>query len=88
MIGVHRAPPHLSREEFETKYRALAEAFASLPIVQQHALKYEVCFANPTFDDPIRHINLSAFENTVISILETKSEETLTEVRIYNLLLP
>ncbi|KAJ6535569.1 hypothetical protein B0H19DRAFT_1271311 [Mycena capillaripes] len=80
MIAVHKAPAHLSREELEKKYLLLAKAFASLPIVQKHAIKYEVCFANPTFDEQIRVINLHASDTTVIAIFETDSDTSLMEV--------
>ncbi|KAF7341533.1 hypothetical protein MVEN_01891000 [Mycena venus] len=80
MIGVHKAPANLSREELEKKYRILANAFTSLPVVQKHGLTYEVCFANPTFDDQIRAINLAPSDATVIAIFETTSHEALMEI--------
>ncbi|KAJ7024146.1 hypothetical protein C8F04DRAFT_1192681 [Mycena alexandri] len=83
IIGIHKAPAHLSRQDMETKYRDLASAFASLPIAQEHGLKYEVCFANGKFDENVHDINLHGFEVTVVSILETKSDEALEKVEYH-----
>ncbi|KAJ6600381.1 hypothetical protein DFH09DRAFT_1128162 [Mycena vulgaris] len=83
MIAVHKAPATLSREAFETKYRALANAFTALPVVKEHALKYEVCFANDKFDEQLEAIHLPASASgdvTVIAICETENQENLMKI--------
>ncbi|KAJ7743350.1 hypothetical protein B0H16DRAFT_1889955 [Mycena metata] len=80
IIGIHKAPAHLSPQDMEKKYRDLASAFASLPIVKQYCLKYEVCFANGKFEEHVRDINLHGFEVTVVSIVETESDEALKKI--------
>jgi hypothetical protein len=41
-IGIHKAPPNLSREEFEAKAGAIVDAIVALPVVQKNLLKLEI----------------------------------------------
>jgi hypothetical protein len=41
-IGIHRAPPNLSREEFERKAGVLGDAIAALPVAQKNLLKLDI----------------------------------------------
>ncbi|KAJ7473541.1 hypothetical protein FB451DRAFT_1175180 [Mycena latifolia] len=41
-IGIYKAPPGLSRAEFETQFKATIIAMLELPIVQKNFLKHEM----------------------------------------------
>ncbi|KAJ7457327.1 hypothetical protein FB451DRAFT_1183229 [Mycena latifolia] len=41
-IGIHKAPPNLSRTEFKAKVNALGDAIAKLPVAQQNLLKLDI----------------------------------------------
>jgi hypothetical protein len=41
-IGIHRAPPHLSPKEFESRTEALVDSIIQLPIAQKNFLKFDI----------------------------------------------
>ncbi|KAJ6540496.1 hypothetical protein B0H19DRAFT_1077905 [Mycena capillaripes] len=41
-IGIHRAPAHLSKTEFDARMSALADALCAVPVVQKNFIKFDV----------------------------------------------
>ncbi|KAJ7910311.1 hypothetical protein B0H13DRAFT_1876846 [Mycena leptocephala] len=66
VMGMHKIPPHLSKDEFETKLEALIDEAVKLPLVQRNLLKVEMVrciliFSHPTsrkFGDQIFQTDL------------------------------
>ncbi|KAJ7672020.1 hypothetical protein B0H17DRAFT_1244029 [Mycena rosella] len=46
VIGIHQAPPDLSKKEFETGIETLVANWLELPIVKTNALKMDMIFSN------------------------------------------
>jgi hypothetical protein len=42
IVGVHKVPSHLSKEEFEAKYETLVEEMVALPSMKNNFLKLEI----------------------------------------------
>ncbi|KAJ7473538.1 hypothetical protein FB451DRAFT_1175177 [Mycena latifolia] len=71
-IGIYKAPPDISREMFETEFKAMVAQFIELPIVQNSLLKHEVCFAREHLDDHARTAGLGVTQtnSTIVAIFE------------------
>jgi hypothetical protein len=41
-FGIHKAPPGLSKKDFEAKLEALLDHLLALPLVQRNVLKLEM----------------------------------------------
>ncbi|KAF7324426.1 hypothetical protein MVEN_02643200 [Mycena venus] len=79
-MGIHKAPPNLSREELEAKAGAVADAIVALPVVQKNLLKLEMISPNTLMD---KHTNVLGFPEpapTVVMSFEYESLETLDEM--------
>ncbi|KAJ7430215.1 hypothetical protein B0H11DRAFT_2138238, partial [Mycena galericulata] len=73
-IGIYRAPPGLSKEEFLDKMKALAAAVVALPVVQKNVLKYQIISANSSFDEHIKAFGMPASTPQHIALLVAESE--------------
>ncbi|KAJ6574329.1 hypothetical protein B0H19DRAFT_1254039 [Mycena capillaripes] len=78
-IGIHKAPPNLSREEFEAKAGALGDAIVALPVVQKNLLKLEIISQNPLMDKHITALGLPEAAPTVVMSFEYESLDNLHE---------
>ncbi|KAJ7036315.1 hypothetical protein C8F04DRAFT_1096063 [Mycena alexandri] len=73
-IGIHRAPPGMSKEEFLGKMKALAAAVVALPVVQKNVLKYRIISANSSFDEHMKEFGMPASTPQHIALLVAESE--------------
>ncbi|KAF8129404.1 hypothetical protein K438DRAFT_2032536, partial [Mycena galopus ATCC 62051] len=44
VLGIHPAPAHLSKSDFESKIETFLESILALPIAQKYILKTEIFF--------------------------------------------
>ncbi|KAF7350047.1 hypothetical protein MVEN_01306400 [Mycena venus] len=79
-IGIHKAPPNLSREEFEAKAGAVADAIVALPVVQKNLLKLEMITQNTLMDKHMNVFGLPEPAPTVVMSFEYESLENLDEM--------
>ncbi|KAJ7438766.1 hypothetical protein FB451DRAFT_1570159 [Mycena latifolia] len=79
-IGIHKAPPNLSRTEFEAKVNALGDAIAALPIAQENLFKLDIIFQNTLMDDGMKSVGLPTPAPTVVMSAEYKSLDHLAEM--------
>ncbi|KAJ6522221.1 hypothetical protein DFH09DRAFT_1372768 [Mycena vulgaris] len=79
-IGVFKAPPHLSKEEFEQGLTAMARALAAVPTAQANMLWKEVSFANNLFDTEIRGLGLPTTGGVALLIGEAENYEKMRQV--------
>ncbi|KAJ7775555.1 hypothetical protein B0H16DRAFT_1507864 [Mycena metata] len=80
VIGIHKVPAHLSKEEVERKVNALADKFVRIPSVQQNLLKLELLLQTKFLDDLLEKIGFAPAEPHVILVAETESLDHFTEV--------
>ncbi|KAJ6554298.1 hypothetical protein B0H19DRAFT_1262679 [Mycena capillaripes] len=73
-VGIHRAPPGMSKEEFLGKMKALAAAVVALPVVQKNVVKYQIISANSSFDEHIKAFGMPASTQQHIALLVAESE--------------
>ncbi|KAF8192004.1 hypothetical protein K438DRAFT_1830407 [Mycena galopus ATCC 62051] len=76
-IGIHKAPPNLSREEFERKAGALGDAIAALPIAQKNLLKLDIISQNTFMDEHMKGVGLPVPAPTVVMSAEYESLDHL-----------
>ncbi|KAJ6498235.1 hypothetical protein DFH09DRAFT_1446916 [Mycena vulgaris] len=65
-IGIHKAPAHLSRTEFEAKVDALGDAIAALPVAQKNLLKLDIMSQNTQMDKWMQTVGLPVPAPTVM----------------------
>ncbi|KAF8182514.1 hypothetical protein K438DRAFT_1975635 [Mycena galopus ATCC 62051] len=85
MVGLHKVAPGISEEDFRAKSTARARAFAALPMVQKHALKFELSFSNHAFNKPVPGGAMPTSEVFAMTICETASPEAMSEVLAFTL---
>ncbi|KAJ7203662.1 hypothetical protein GGX14DRAFT_570113 [Mycena pura] len=69
-IGIHKAPPNLSREEFERKAGELGDAIAALPVAQKNLLKLDIISQNTLIDEHMKGVGLPVPAPTVVMSAE------------------
>ncbi|KAJ7743043.1 hypothetical protein DFH07DRAFT_777534 [Mycena maculata] len=65
-IGIHKAPPNLSRTEFEAKVDTLGDAIAALPVAQRNLLKLDIISQNTEMDKHMHAVGLPVPSPTVV----------------------
>ncbi|KAJ7782269.1 hypothetical protein DFH07DRAFT_1010145 [Mycena maculata] len=85
-IGIHKAPPNLSRTEFEAKVGALGDAIAALPVAQKNLLKLDLIFENTLMDKHMKSVGLPLAPPTVVMSAEYETLDHLAEVPASNFL--
>ncbi|KAJ6548585.1 hypothetical protein B0H19DRAFT_1265399 [Mycena capillaripes] len=76
-IGIHKAPPNLSREEFERKAGELGDAIAALPVSQTNLLKLDIISQNTLMDEHMKEVGLPVPAPTVVMSAEYESLDHL-----------
>ncbi|KAJ7278715.1 hypothetical protein C8J57DRAFT_1304369 [Mycena rebaudengoi] len=76
-IGIHRASPNVSREEFERKAGALGDAIAALPVAQKNLLKLDIISQNTLMDEHMLGVGLPVPAPTVVMSAEYESLDHL-----------
>ncbi|KAJ7153936.1 hypothetical protein C8R43DRAFT_1001532 [Mycena crocata] len=76
-MGIHKAPAHLTREEFEAKADALGNAIAALPIAQKCLLKLDIISQNTLMDNHMKSVGLPTPAPTVVMSAEYESLDHL-----------
>ncbi|KAJ7743903.1 hypothetical protein DFH07DRAFT_1063474 [Mycena maculata] len=79
IIGVYKIPPHLSLEQFETKYKEMTDTLVALPGAAKNLVKYELSFSTNACDDPLQTMKLPSPQGTVVVISEAESHEKMME---------
>ncbi|KAJ6540502.1 hypothetical protein B0H19DRAFT_1077910 [Mycena capillaripes] len=80
-IGIHRAPAHHSKKEFDTRISGLADALSAVPVVQKNYLKFDVITQTNILDG--HGTALANPQPTALCLAECETEEHTIEV-IYN----
>ncbi|KAJ7503826.1 hypothetical protein B0H11DRAFT_1904066 [Mycena galericulata] len=78
VVGIYKAPAHLSRDEFESKCQAWVDALLALPIAK-NLIKFEMSFATDTFEESIQALNVGTHQSMVVLIVEARSDEQVEE---------
>ncbi|KAJ7916398.1 hypothetical protein B0H13DRAFT_2323502 [Mycena leptocephala] len=81
-ISIHKAPPNLSREEFERKAGALGDAIAVLPVAQTNLLKLDIISQNTLMDEHMKGVGLPVPGSTVVMSAEYESLDHLDGARM------
>ncbi|KAF8182517.1 hypothetical protein K438DRAFT_1975639 [Mycena galopus ATCC 62051] len=79
-VSVHKAAPGVSEEDFRAKYTAHSRAFAALPVMQKHVLKFELSISNHAFNKPVPGGAMPTSEVFAVTICETASHEAMSEL--------
>ncbi|KAJ7473542.1 hypothetical protein FB451DRAFT_1558720 [Mycena latifolia] len=80
LVGIFKAPPHLSKVQFENKLEAVADAFLSLPGATQGLLKYEMFIQNIILNDHIQALGFPAPHPAVLMRTEWESLDQVVEI--------
>ncbi|KAJ7767686.1 hypothetical protein B0H16DRAFT_1520473 [Mycena metata] len=72
VIGIHQAPPDLSKKEFEAGIETLVANWLELPIVKTNALKMDMIFSNALFEGQVRAAGLA--DSRPFAIIKTEYE--------------
>ncbi|KAJ7936094.1 hypothetical protein B0H13DRAFT_1853787 [Mycena leptocephala] len=74
VMVMHKIPPYLSKNEFETKLEALIDNALQLPLVQENLFKVEMIFQTDLSDD---HVKVFAFPPKEEIVLVETAENLL-----------
>ncbi|KAJ7200410.1 hypothetical protein GGX14DRAFT_572171 [Mycena pura] len=79
-LGLHHAPVHLSKAEFEAKINALVDTCLALPVCQRNFLKFELMFPTDLLSNHIGGIGSIHPPDGVWVRYESPTHEHLAEV--------
>ncbi|KAJ6499490.1 hypothetical protein DFH09DRAFT_329475 [Mycena vulgaris] len=79
-LMIHKAPPELTRIDFEAKMDSFADALAALPIVQKNLLKLDLMSQNTLVDDHRAAFGFQVPATTVLLSAEYKTMDGLVEM--------
>ncbi|KAJ7925451.1 hypothetical protein B0H13DRAFT_2314461 [Mycena leptocephala] len=77
VMGMHKIPPHLSKDEFETKLEALIDEAVKLPLVQRNLLKVEVIFQTDLMDEHVKAFGFPPREDVVFVEVQCETVENV-----------
>ncbi|KAJ7443853.1 hypothetical protein FB451DRAFT_1189882 [Mycena latifolia] len=77
LVGIFKAPPHLSKLQLENKLEAVVDTCLALPGITRGLLKYEM---NITLDDHIQALGLPAPHPTVLLRAEWETLDQVVEI--------
>jgi len=72
VIGIHQAPPDLSKKEFETGIETLVANWLELPIVKTNAVKMDIIFSNDLLEAQVKAAGLP--DSRPFAIIKTEYE--------------
>ncbi|KAJ7878663.1 hypothetical protein B0H13DRAFT_1892541 [Mycena leptocephala] len=78
-VRIYKAPPGVSRAEFEAQFKSMFATMIKLSIVQKKLLKYQMCFARNNLDEPARAVpfGVAKTDSIIVAIIEAESHEAL-----------
>jgi len=77
LLGIHKAPPHLSKKEFETGIEALVADWDALPIVKNTGLKSGMILSNDLLNTHLRATGMPEPRPTAILMIEAETPDHL-----------
>ncbi|KAF7359680.1 hypothetical protein MVEN_00692300 [Mycena venus] len=80
VMVMHKIPPHLSKNEFETKLEALIDNALQLPLVQKNLFKVEMIFQTDLSDDHVKVFAFPPKEEVVLVEVQCETAENLLEL--------
>ncbi|KAF7337080.1 hypothetical protein MVEN_02145200 [Mycena venus] len=78
-VGVHKAPPQLSKKEFEDKVNAMMDEALAFPVVKRNIVKLEIMFHNDRLDDHLKFLEFPHAEPTAIVMVQSETLDHLIE---------
>ncbi|KAJ7306972.1 hypothetical protein DFH08DRAFT_901506 [Mycena albidolilacea] len=72
VIGIHQAPPGLSKKEFETGIETLVANWLELPIIKINAIKMDMIFSNDLLEAQVKAAGLP--DSRPFAIIKTEYE--------------
>ncbi|KAJ7814196.1 hypothetical protein B0H14DRAFT_2798030 [Mycena olivaceomarginata] len=79
-IRMCKAPPHVSKEDFETTMKSLFDSQLAIPIVQQNYTKFELIFQNQSLDVPLKELGFSEPRPSAWLLAECETEDHYAEI--------
>ncbi|KAF8184584.1 hypothetical protein K438DRAFT_1974371 [Mycena galopus ATCC 62051] len=80
VLGIFKAPEHLSQTEFETQLVALADMFLALPVVQRCLLRWDTIRRTDGYDEHVQSLGFAKSEPTIIFKGVYKSYDHMIEI--------
>ncbi|KAJ7868460.1 hypothetical protein B0H13DRAFT_2281012 [Mycena leptocephala] len=77
VIGIHKVPADLSREEFVTKINAFLDKVCILPVLKEKMVKLEILSQNDVSDLHLKKKGLPTAQSTSILVAESKTVEDM-----------
>jgi len=66
VIGILRAPEHVSQTEFETQIAALVDVFLALPVTQRCVLRWDTMRRTDSYDERVKPLGFAGSESTIV----------------------
>ncbi|KAJ7456017.1 hypothetical protein B0H11DRAFT_2287515 [Mycena galericulata] len=79
-FGIHEAPSHISKAEFETKMKGIASALLAVPIARENYLRFDIVLQNDVLDSGLRAQGWPVAPPAVAFIVETETYEHLAQI--------
>ncbi|KAJ7843784.1 hypothetical protein B0H14DRAFT_2778229 [Mycena olivaceomarginata] len=77
---IHKIPPGISKEEFESKFEPLVDEAVQLPVVKKNLTKVELIIQNEKVDEHTPKFGFSPREHVVFVAVQSKTPEHLFQV--------
>ncbi|KAJ7019729.1 hypothetical protein C8F04DRAFT_1146897 [Mycena alexandri] len=79
VIWIQKAPPHLSKKEFDAKVDALVDSLVALPVARKNFLAFKVLYQNNRMDSVLRECGYPEPPVNVVVIAECETMDNFTE---------
>ncbi|KAJ7268209.1 hypothetical protein B0H12DRAFT_96936 [Mycena haematopus] len=78
VIGIHKAPANLSKQEFDAKVREFCDSLVALPATRKNVLSFDAIFQNNMLDARMKELGWGE-QPCVIFIFRLENVENFTE---------
>ncbi|KAJ7275937.1 hypothetical protein C8J57DRAFT_1224082 [Mycena rebaudengoi] len=69
-VGIFKATPNISREEYQKRFDAFLDEIIALPIYKSNVLLFELLFTNSDSDVPLQALGYPTHDVGAVTILE------------------
>ncbi|KAF7342416.1 hypothetical protein MVEN_01830600 [Mycena venus] len=79
VIGIHKAPENLSKQEFDAKVGALCDSLVALPVARKNFLSFDAIFQNSVVDEHMKEFGWGEPQPCVVLVAEFETVQNFTE---------